>query len=136
MIEFTPEDGEPIDLSKYTPKYGGEAEEALKRKPLEGLQDFSHTFSGFFNADRVKAFGWPIGHYARCQARDDARMREMKAIERAVEGPLGFLNPQAEVRRRRNFFGSLTWAQQTEYALYRQRGTALDGVSGQRRHLN
>lgn len=123
VIEFTPEGGEPIDLSKFTPKYSDEIKaqmdkerERLFEERTRNLERGSFTFSGFFQAPQPE-----VSHYQQCRARDHARLLVLQKIERDYTGPLGFINPRGEVRRRRGFFATLTWAQQMEFMMYHTR---------------
>jgi len=87
MIEFIPEDGEPIDLSKFSwsltdPKYSDEA-----REKLGGLQDASFTLDGILSerVARISDTGYfaksrPTSYYERFR-RYQNRVDEMRHLE-------------------------------------------------------
>lgn len=56
--------------------------------------------------------------YQEMRDRDQARLTALRTIEIAYTGPLGLLNPFAEMAKRQRFFNSLTYARRMELMLY------------------
>lgn len=86
-IQFTPKGGEPIDLSKYVPKYSDSLAEESKRmkEKLEGLRSAGFTFEGafdeMFKAEVERHFAHPPTPYQRRQREYANRMASLKGLE-------------------------------------------------------